>query len=172
MRLIKLFVPAALAAVIAIAVPGTSTASAAHTALCKQNEALCSEANLVEHVHLSSNDATFLANFIVPIELICAEVSALLHVKGAALASPLNMSLLELQWIDCETTSGESCEFSATSLGTILVLGSAADRQLGTVQFHGTSMNLRCGALIDAPTGAYRRWSSKALATLKARATA
>jgi hypothetical protein len=145
---------AAIAAIASMAFIGASSASAAHTALCSANEALCAESNLVKHVHMTSTANELLANFVgAPVNVTCEFVLALLHVEGAALANPLVLRLLQLIWQDCEANGGQACEVSTLSFGTFLVLRSAEDRQLGTAQSHGTNVNVSCGPLINCTYG-------------------
>jgi hypothetical protein len=54
MKPIKMFGLAALAALLAMAFAGASSAKAENTALCKAEEETCSEANTISHVHETS----------------------------------------------------------------------------------------------------------------------
>jgi hypothetical protein len=147
---IGLIIPAVTAVLLCLS---GASASAAQTALCKANEEVCSEANVVKHLHLTAKNPTLLANFFVPVTVVCEESLALLHVEGPTAAAPLLLDVLQLLWQGCETTTGQECSVTNTSLGTLLVLRGVGSRQLGTVQSHGTNVNVNCGSLINCTYG-------------------
>jgi hypothetical protein len=134
---------AVLAALMAMALVGTSSAMAEQTALCKEDKVLCPVASEVTTVHEVSVGKGKLLSSIATIEcevLFSGEVTsagAPLKISGHFTYPPTG----------CETTSGTACEVKETSTSaTIEVLKTA--HELAEVK--GTAeVNAHCGGLIN-----------------------
>ncbi len=114
MRLIKVFGLALVAAIASMALIGASSALATSTVICTKNVLVCPEANQVvlKEIHLLATDPTLVSSFgtvLCEFGLIKGEV---LH-----LASPLQVHLKELKYINCKLGKNACTEVKTTHLG-------------------------------------------------------
>lgn len=128
---------AALAAVMAMAFVGASSAMAGSTALCKVDQSPCAAGNVITHVHeVTSAKAKLLS--IITVE---CDVLFLGDVSGASLANPL-VIVGDFTYTNCG-----SCEVTETSAkSTIKVLRTAAE--LAEVTGEG-KVFVDCGAALE-----------------------
>lgn len=151
MKSIKMLGLVALAALMAMAFVGASSAMAESTALCiedgvQSSEEKCLPSKLITHVHEVSVGKIGLLNTLVKIE---CEFLFLGDVTSANnLGSPLEIQGHVTYLITgCETTSGTICEITETSSSTtitVLKLG----HELADVTY-SSEMLVHCGSLIS-----------------------
>ena len=138
MRLIKISGLAGLAALMAMAFVGASTAIAGSTTLCKVDESPCSPGNQISHVHeVTIGKAKLLTN------LITVECDALFlgDVSGATLNNPLSI-LGNFTYTNCG-----SCDVYETSAKSAIgVLRTA--HELAEVAGEGRVF-VDCGAFVE-----------------------
>jgi hypothetical protein len=136
-RLLKMFGLAALAAVMAMAFVGGSSAMAENTQLCKVDQTPCAAGNVITHVHeVTSAKAKLLS--VITVE---CDVLFLGDVSGATLANPLIIGG-NFTYTNCG-----SCEVKETSAkSTIKVLKTATE--LAEVTGAGTVF-VDCGPILE-----------------------
>ena len=144
MKPIKMFGLAALAALMAMAFVGASSAMAGSTLLCKEDVASCPQHKQIGHVHEVSVGKGVLLSSLVTIECevlflgdTVAETSAPLKIKGN-FTYPME---------GCKTTGGTLCTVKETSeFATIEVLKTG--HELAEVK-GSAEVNAECGAFIN-----------------------
>jgi hypothetical protein len=141
---IKMLVLAALAALMAMAFVGASSAMAESTTLCKADETPCSAGNIVSHVHETTeagNPGLLLSSVV---EIKCTVLY--LGDTGSSAGAPLVITG-KFAYSSCQTASGSSCTVTETSTNsTIKVLKTA--HELGEVTGNG-EVNAHCGFFIN-----------------------
>ena len=113
MKPLKILGLAALAALVAMAFVGATSAMAESTALCQSDEGTCAEANRVSHIHEATSEGSkaFLLSF-VKVE---CDVLFLGDVQNAGnLGNPLEI-LGDFTWSNCKTSGGTSCTVAEVS---------------------------------------------------------
>ena len=134
---------AALAAVVAMAFVGASSASAANTSLCKTTTEPCPEANqwkAGETIHLASTETGKLLNSIATV--LCLTVLGNLKVLGASLANPLSMDG-HFVYSGCGTNSTHTnCEVEETEEGRFNV--NATGAHTGTATGENGKAHVHC----------------------------
>jgi hypothetical protein len=141
---IKMLGLAVLAALMAMAFVGASSAMAEKTTLCKADETPCKTAEVISHVHeaTEAGNPGLLLSSVVEIKCTVlflgdtvAETSAPLEIKG------------KFSYSGCQTASGSSCTVTEVSTeSTIKVLRTA--HELGEVTGSG-EVNAHCGFFIN-----------------------
>jgi hypothetical protein len=154
MRFIKMLGIAAVMAAAAMALVGTSSALAGPTSLCGSHEDECDSpfAKGTTIVGLAENNppAHPLLLNTNSVDVIC-EHSEIKGKTDAVLGNPLSGTVTSLTWSNCETHGGTECDVTTVKNGTMLLLRTGLD--VGTMQSHGTEVNVDCGSFIDCTYG-------------------
>jgi hypothetical protein len=147
---------AAVAAVAAMAFIGASSASATFsTALCTEASGTlaCPAGKLASSVHFVAKDPLLLTTLV---NVLCKEALFSGTVENSGLLAtapePLGISIGELKYIECETTTKIACTIKTEHLGLLDLLKTAAD--LGTLvdlPLGGsyTEVKVVCGSVIN-----------------------
>src|SRR5882672_436154 len=124
----------------AMALVGTSSASATNTALCTVHEEPCAAANMVTTLHVVAKDPKLLFKFMGAATVVLCEKS-LLTAKVGALGAPQVAATGEIKWENCET-GGLSCKVTTNQTGTFDILKTALN--LGQMKSLGNEVNVNC----------------------------
>jgi len=138
MKLIKLSILAGIAAALAIAVVGPSSAMAESTVLCKVDESPCAEANWVKKVSFTAKGVSF--------ETIESEAEggynyqceATLAAEALGLGSPQILDVTNLQFTNCN----QGCTRTVTKNGTLKV--SRTGNETAEVVGEGGEIVVKC----------------------------
>jgi len=142
-KLIKMFGLTAVAAVVAMAFVGASSAMATNTVLCTVNEDPCLEKNWAKSIHMVTTAKPKLLSSIGTIE--CA--SSLGEGTLGKLGLPQVATLTALTWAAPCALGKTACTVTTESLGTMNILKTGAN--VGTADPEGTTIHVECGALIN-----------------------
>ncbi|HEX6752051.1 MAG TPA: hypothetical protein VF093_00495 [Solirubrobacterales bacterium] len=143
MRLIKLFGLAAMAAVIAMALAGASTAMAnGSTAICKVHQDPCVGANHFKAVHFVNRPGTVLGFLTEDFTALCLNV--LRQADVLALANPQEVHTTQLTFTGCGTTAAHNnCTFTVEQLALGDLLRTALNK--GRETFLSGRFKVKCG---------------------------
>ena len=131
-----------LAALMAMALVGASSAMAGSTSLCKADEGTCSAGNQISHVHETSvTKATLLG----AVEVKC-DVLFLGDTVGGTLNSLLAISG-KFTYTNCVRENGKACEVNETSASSS-ISALRTGSELSTVTGNG-EVNVHCGIFIN-----------------------
>jgi hypothetical protein len=137
MNPLKLCIPAALVAVIAMATFGPSAAMGGSTALCSTDEQPCSEANQVEELHLIAE------NMIVTTQPMTYECEALLSASALGLGDP-EVLHGSFTYLSCNN----GCDREEISEGTTIEV-LRTEEEAGTVVASGFEVRVHCAGVIE-----------------------
>jgi hypothetical protein len=137
---------AALAALMAMAFVGASSAMAEPTALCKEDVETCPEGSRVTHVHETSVGKGVLLSSVATIECNVEFLGEVISPENTG--APLEISgNFTYPMAGCETAGGTLCEVKETSTSAlieVLKTGHELAEVKGTAE-----VNAHCGALIN-----------------------
>jgi hypothetical protein len=152
MKSIKMLGLVALAALMAMAFVGITSAMATSTALCKEDVLVCPEAKRISHVHevnLTGKPGILLGS----VEVLCETVLFLGDVQSANnLGNPL-VILGNFTYEKCMTSGGTSCEVKEVSkpevpIHTVLDVLKEAHELASVTSLLG-EVNVHCGFAIN-----------------------
>jgi len=137
-KFIRPFVQAAIIAMAAMAIAGTSTAMASNTALCTHHEEPCAAGRIYEgHFEALAENLTFLTN---AINVVCKKGRILGFALG--LASPQVTHLEALAYTECLAQGAVACTVESTEIGLLLILRTALN--LGSAKMDNTRVSVSC----------------------------
>jgi hypothetical protein len=144
MKLFKMSGALALAAMIVLALVGSSTAGAATTVLCKIDESPCPEANQWTLTQLEAKAEPFkLLTSIVEVE--CTS-STLTGALGQLLTTQV-AGIESLVFVGCKTPGGTACQVATGGVGGLDLLRTNVNLGEGTLL--NTEIKVKCGLLIN-----------------------
>jgi len=146
----KMFGLAAIAAVAAMAFIGASSASAEHTALCKEAAALCPEDKLVKSIHMTAGTTVLKTSILT---VLCLSSLAEGHITSPNyLGAPLVGTLLPIVWSNCGSNAAhDNCSVTTLAGGTISALKTAAG--LGTATSENAKVLVLCSGFLHCVYG-------------------
>ncbi|HEX6753337.1 MAG TPA: hypothetical protein VF093_07115 [Solirubrobacterales bacterium] len=145
MRLVKMLGLAALTALVAMAFVGASSATATGTtALCKGNEKVCSEGNLVETFHLLNKEGTALNLLSEFVNALC--LGLLANTKSLHVGIPQKINSETITFTGCGTSAAHNnCTIEFKKVPTFTLLKTAEN--LGLLTAANGELLFKCTVL-------------------------